>query len=239
MPSGRIHLQSSLILAASFSGAALILNDIRLLECAGGAMLGVILSPDLDVDKGNVSNFIIRKQLGNFAERSWRWFWKGYSESFKHRGFASHFPVFSTFVRLFYIYYLLVFIPHALFYIAFSPSWDFGYVLRWYAMYIFNPVVLYGLCSSDFIHWFLDFAITEIDKWRLKKDARPVKNGRTKKILTNLNSLKTDFTTLVNNAHQKPREKRLPLSINTELKTNCASLAENYWTTTSRDVKNA
>lgn len=156
MSTGRIHLQSSLILAASFSGAALILNDVRLLECAGGAVLGVFLSGDLDVDSGNISNFVIRKHLGVIAEKTWRGFWRGYSRSFKHRGFASHFPIFSTFVRLSYIYFWVILIPHILIYFSFFPAWSLMYVLSWYSILFLSPMLFYGLASSDLIHWALD-----------------------------------------------------------------------------------
>lgn len=156
MSTGRIHLQSSLILAASFSGAALILNDVRLLECAGGAFLGVILSPDLDVDSGSIGNFVIRKRLGVFAEKVWRGFWRGYSRSFKHRGFASHFPIFSTFVRVTYIYFWLIFVPHSLIKLLGFFQWELMYVLQWYGILFLSPMLFYGLASSDLIHYCLD-----------------------------------------------------------------------------------
>lgn len=156
MSTGRIHLQSSLILAASFGAAALILQDSRLLECAGGAVLGVILSPDLDVDSGSIGNFVIRKRLGVFAEKIWRGFWRGYSKSFKHRGFASHFPVFSTFVRLSYIYFWVILIPHILIYLSFFPAWSLMYVLSWYSILFLSPAFFSGLAGSDLIHYCLD-----------------------------------------------------------------------------------
>lgn len=156
MPSGKTHISASLILAASFGVAAMVSNEPHLLECAGGAMLGVLISPDLDVDKGNVSNFIIRKRMGNFAERAWRWFWKGYSSSFKHRGFASHFPIFSTFMRLSYVYFWVILIPHILIYFSFYPAWSLMYVLSWYSILFLSPAFFAGLAGSDLIHWMMD-----------------------------------------------------------------------------------
>lgn len=156
-----MHLKASLVLAASFSTAAMITQDVRLLECVGGALVGILVSPDLDVDKGNISNLIVRRKVGVFAEKLWRGFWRGYSGSFKHRGFASHFPIFSTFVRLSYAYYLTIFIPHILIYFLFSPQWSLMYVLTWYANIIFSPMFVYGLISSDTIHFFLDVLAKE------------------------------------------------------------------------------
>lgn len=156
MSDGKTHLRSSLILAASFGAVALILQDSRLLECAGGAALGVILSPDQDVDSGHIGNFVIRKHLGVFAEKIWRGFWRGYSRSFKHRGFASHFPIFSTFVRITYVYFWLIFVPHSLIKLLGFFQWELMYVLQWYGILFLSPMLFYGLASSDLIHYCLD-----------------------------------------------------------------------------------
>lgn len=166
MSSGITHLKSSLILAAALSSAAMLSQDVRLLECAGGAIVGIICSPDLDVDKGNISNWIVRKKVGRFAEKVWRGFWSNYSNSFKHRGFASHSPIFSTFVRLFYVYYLIVVLPHTLIYFLFSPAWSLMYVLSWFANIMFSPMFVYGLVGSDLIHWALDKITTEMKTWK-------------------------------------------------------------------------
>lgn len=156
MSDGHAHLKSSLILAASLSAAALVYQDPKILECAGGALFGIVCSPDLDVDKGFIANHIIRKRVGWFWERAWRWFWKGYSESFKHRGFASHFPIFSTFVRLAYIYFWLIFVPHSLIKLLGFFQWELMYVLNWYAILFLSPMFFIGLASSDLIHYVLD-----------------------------------------------------------------------------------
>lgn len=154
---GRVHLRASLILSAAFGLGALV--NLRLLECAAGSLAGVLLSPDLDVDAGNISNTIIKQRVGWFGERAWQQFWKGYSGSFKHGRFASHFPIFSTFIRLSYVYFWIVFLPHVIFAIIFPPAWDLDYVLMWYAR--ISPLFIYGLMSSDLIHYFLDILTTE------------------------------------------------------------------------------
>lgn len=162
MSTGRIHLQSSLILAASFSGAALVLGDARLLECAGGALVGIFITPDLDLNnEGIVQGKFIKKKLGQSFLRAWKYFWKGYSSSAKHGSWLSHSPIFSTFIRLSYAYYWVIFIPHVVFYALFFPNWSLPYVLSWYAMYLFAPFFIYGLVSSDVIHFFLDALTTK------------------------------------------------------------------------------
>lgn len=162
MSDGKIHLKSSLILAASLSTAALLTQDLRILECAGGALLGTLVSPDLDVDAGNLSNFLIRKRVGWFGEKLWRGFWRGYSQSFKHRGFASHFPIFSTFIRLSYIYFWLIFVPHSAVKLLGLFNWELTYVLSWYAILFLSPMFFIGLASSDLIHYVLDGVTKEL-----------------------------------------------------------------------------
>jgi uncharacterized metal-binding protein len=132
-----------------------------LFVCSGGALFGIICSPDADVDAGNISNTIIKQKAGWFGERLWRKFWSGYSGSFKHGRFASHFPIFGTFVRLAYIYFWLIFLPHALIKLLFSPHWELIYVLGWYAKIIFDTAFFVGLAGSDTIHYFLDILTTE------------------------------------------------------------------------------
>jgi uncharacterized metal-binding protein len=146
-----------LILAASTSACALLLQRVELLNMTAGALVGIVVSPDLDVDVGNVSGKILGKVLGNFwGVNLWRRFWKLYSTSFKHGRFASHFPVFSTIVRLWYIYFFVILIPHIVIYFLIRPSWDLMYVLTFYAMIFAEKYFLAGLIASDVIHYALD-----------------------------------------------------------------------------------
>lgn len=124
--------------------------------CAAGSLAGILISPDQDVDAGNISNKIVKKRVGWFGERLWRWFWRGYSSSFKHGQFASHFPIWSTFVRLSYIYFWLIFVPHFLIKLLGLFQWELIYVLRWYATIFFDLEFFIGLASSDLIHFVLD-----------------------------------------------------------------------------------
>jgi uncharacterized metal-binding protein len=156
MSSGVVHREASLILVVGFSLGALVSQDTRLFECAAGALAGIFIGPDLDVDAGNISHKIIRKRIGWFGDRLWRVFWRPYARSFKHGQFGSHFPVFSTFVRLAYIFFWAIFVPHALIFFLFRPGWDLIYVLSWFVNILFSPMLFYGLASSDTIHYFLD-----------------------------------------------------------------------------------
>lgn len=156
MSTGKTHLKASLILAAGFSIGALISRDVTLLQCVAGSLVGVLVTPDLDVDAKNISSTIIKRKAGNFVVALWDMFWYQYRKSFKHGSFGSHFPVYSTFVRLAYIYFWVIFVPHFLIWLLFDVYWSLPYVLFWYAREVVSFYFFYGICSSDIIHYFLD-----------------------------------------------------------------------------------
>lgn len=128
---------------------------------AAGALVGILVSPDLDVDAGNISNKIIKQRVGWFGEKLWRWFWSGYSGSFKHGQTASHLPIFSTFVRIAYVYFWLIFLPHFLIKLLGLFHWELMYVLQWYATIFFDVRFFAGLAGADFVHFGLDLMTKE------------------------------------------------------------------------------
>lgn len=156
MSSGRTHVKASVILSAGFLVGSLVQMDPTIVKCAAGSMIGVLITPDLDVDRTMVANKIIKTKLGQAPEWVWRKFWRAYATSCKHGQFMSHFPVFGTTVRLAYIYFLCILVPHALIYLALRPDWSLAYVLEWYAVRALDPMVVYGLMASDLIHYALD-----------------------------------------------------------------------------------
>ena len=163
MSNGVVHQKASVILAAGFSVGALVSQEPWMLECAVGALTGIFVSPDLDLSNGGiVGGKMIRRRVGWFGERVWRFFWRGYSSSLKHGTWASHAPIFSTIIRLAYMYYWIVFVPHLflklpnLLNLSPIPNWNLTYVLSWYANIFFSTMFVYGLVSSDVIHWTLD-----------------------------------------------------------------------------------
>ena len=163
MSKGVVHVKASLFLAAGFSIGALATQDAGMLECAAGAIVGTIVTPDWDVDKSFIGNAIVKKRLGWFAERVWNFVLTPYKKSFKHGQFASHFPIFSTFVRLFYIYFwifLFYLLTMAIAIIA-GDTFDLNYELIWWATFLLQPAPLIGLICSDIIHWALDILTTE------------------------------------------------------------------------------
>jgi uncharacterized metal-binding protein len=122
-----------------------------------GSLVGIFVTPDLDLSNaGIVQGALIRKRVGWFGERAWKWFWKGYSESCKHGQFMSHFPIFSTIVRLLYVYFWLIFLPDILILRLFVPNLNLIGDLVWWGTIIFEPGILLGLIASDTVHFGLD-----------------------------------------------------------------------------------
>ena len=151
-------------------------------EYATGALVGIMIGPDLDVDAKNISNQIIRDKIGgkpSARQRDKPWFvvrrgvawtvgkvwdglWYFYRRSLKHGSELSHFPVISTLFRLAYLFLILLVIPYATLAILFPGAWDIGSEIRWWLeMARQHHQVIIGLMGSDFIHWGLDILTTE------------------------------------------------------------------------------
>lgn len=149
MPSGQRHTIASITVAASSGAALFIYSPPAAFWCSFGALVGVMLSCDLDVDKGNISYHYMRKYAGMPAELLWRIVWKPYSLLARHRGFLSHAPIVSTAGRLLYLW--LWILPIWLYLKLPMPqfSWEAG----WW---------LLGLCLVDSVHFLLDFADSKL-----------------------------------------------------------------------------
>lgn len=162
MSDGRTHAIASVILSAGFGLGAAITGDATDLLYSAGSLIGVLVSPDCDVDNGFIADRIIRNRLGRIFEAAWDGLWYMYRRSLKHGGELSHFPVISTIGRIAYLYLLLVAVPHFAIYFSFHPGWDLWYVLRRYADLIVSGYkVVLGLAGSDFIHYALDVLTKE------------------------------------------------------------------------------
>lgn len=149
------------MLAGGFALGAVISWDISNVQLIIGPLIGVIITPDLDVDAGFSGDKYIRQRLGLIAEWLWKRIWHFYRRSLKHGGELSHFPLISTIGRLLYLFGMFIVLPHALYYWLFSPVWDLRYVLEWY----FNGIlgywkVIISLMGADTIHFFLDILTT-------------------------------------------------------------------------------
>lgn len=131
---------------------------------ASGALLGVLLTPDLDVDDGCISHYYIRKFFGKWVELWWFWLWHPYSLAFKHRSNWSHFPIFSTLFRLTYFCFPIIIYPILRrrlatvlqSQIAALPLLVTAAILL-YAAGVDVIFVILGLILSDTVHFIADF----------------------------------------------------------------------------------
>lgn len=156
MSSGVVHQRSSVILAGGFLIGGFLTGDPSAYAYAAGALTGVLLSPDLDVDKAFIGDKIILKRLGGFSHRVWRNCWHFYRKSIKHGSELSHFPVVSTLGRIFYLFLFCVIVPNII--LSFF-GWDFASETAWWFGKLCQSWrVVLGLMGSDFIHWVMDIA---------------------------------------------------------------------------------
>lgn len=135
--------------------------DYATIEYAIGALVGILLTPDLDVDNGYIGNQIIRDRVGWIADKIWDGLWYFYRKSIKHGSELSHLPILSTIGRLAYLYLFVLVIPYAIFELVFH-WWSMGSELYWWNHQLVEHYrIIIGLMGSDLIHWALDILTTE------------------------------------------------------------------------------
>ena len=108
MPSGKIHGAVTL----GLTGVSLVSCSVFSLpqEITFGVISGLLIHPDLDVDKGARHLHLIRKSLGSGIAVMFHAFWRPYALDQKHRGHdlmswqVSHFPILGTIDRVAHIF---------------------------------------------------------------------------------------------------------------------------------------
>lgn len=148
MPSGKVHTRVTAWLAVAMAAVSP--------EDAAGVLTGVLLSPDLDVDRGYYGLYIIRVLWGDAAERIWQAYWQPYAKLMPHRSILSHVPGLSTAVRLAYLAAPAVIILVALQAVGVTWLWDVVYSPHFWRF-------LRGLVIADTLHVVMDIAVTA---WR-------------------------------------------------------------------------
>lgn len=107
MPLGPAHTSATVVTSglACLAAAALIYQTQRVewLMLPVGAMAGLLLSPDLDINNGSISDYHARR-IGCLFAFVWYWYWRPYAWVMKHRG-VSHAPILGTAVRLVYCFW--------------------------------------------------------------------------------------------------------------------------------------
>lgn len=166
MSAGCVHSKASIILATGFIVGGLVFGDWRsAIEYGIGSLIGVFLSPDLDVDRTYIGNSILKKRVGTWAERGWSLLWYFYRGSIKHGSELSHLPILSTIVRFAYLYLFVIIFPYTIFELVAPGAWDVQTELSWWFTFLTSHYkLILGLMGSDLIHYVLDILTTEHSK---------------------------------------------------------------------------
>jgi uncharacterized metal-binding protein len=149
IPSGKVHSALTLSTASGVLAPHFIwMAGGNPFNYLAGCLIGIMVMPDMDVDRGNISDAYIRKVFPP-AQWLWRILWTPYSVTVPHRHFISHFPIVGTLLRIGYIFLIvniLIWII-GLFSdtVSFVWFWDWSFVL--------------GLCHVDAIHFLADKTI--------------------------------------------------------------------------------
>jgi uncharacterized metal-binding protein len=117
-----------------------------------GNLVGLLVTPDLDLNNDNYSHYIIRKAFYP-AYWIWRLFWKPYSLLISHRSPISHFPFVGTLFRIGYIFLLLNLFRWLFFLFGNIFNDTVSFVWFW------NWSLVLGLCHVDALHYFADITI--------------------------------------------------------------------------------
>lgn len=155
MPGGKVH---SAITLATLSG---VLSPWLVVNLGGneymyaaGVVTGLLVTPDLDIDKGNFSDTILRR-VSLPAQLFWRMAWTPYGKAIPHRSHLSHFPFLGTLLRLGYI--LLV--VNLINFLSFAIMQYFGIIDSVSIVWLWDWSFFFGLCHADICHWAADITI--------------------------------------------------------------------------------
>jgi len=146
MPSGRVHATTTLIASVGLlAGAPIYAGQLGAasLMLPAGCLSGLLLSPDLDVDRGNISFHYAEKfggMIGDLTRFAWRVFWYPYAKLVRHRSWISHGCLVSTALRVAYLMIgsLCIFVAY--------PAIISPWFLYWFL----------GLAVSDGLHIIMD-----------------------------------------------------------------------------------
>jgi len=156
MPDGNIHSMATILVAgaAGFGSFHLgILDQPHAMALAGGALAGLLLTPDLDVDTGSNSDDWARRVGGRLPGLLWWLAWRPYAALVPHRSPLSHFPMVGTVLRLGYLS-LVVYVIAWFLHLALPVQIPAITAIPWWF-----PAAFVGLAMADLGHWILDNTI--------------------------------------------------------------------------------
>jgi uncharacterized metal-binding protein len=148
MPSGKAHTALTLAALSGLVAPYAVVNlNGNIYSYVCGAIAGILITPDLDVDKGNIADTMIRR-VSRPAQWAWRVFWQPYGWLVPHRHFTSHFPILGTSLRIGYIFSII----NILLWVV--NIFDTESIVFWWDWSFF-----FGLCHVDAIHFLTDISI--------------------------------------------------------------------------------
>jgi uncharacterized metal-binding protein len=147
------------MLTAGFIAGGFVFQDASI-QYAIGSLIGVMVTPDCDVDAGTIHGKYLRQRIGRAAELFWDALWYFYRRSLKHGSELSHFPIISTLGCIVYLYFFLIALPILLvsLVIPLHVRSELAEASNW--IYQHWRIVV-GLMGADLIHWGLDILTTE------------------------------------------------------------------------------
>lgn len=128
-----------------------------LFKIAAVSTIGLLVSPDLDQETGNISYYYMR-QIG--LHRLWGWYWRPYT-TIPHRSWLSHAPLLGTLLRLLYIimpvWLFLFTAPSASRVLILQVIGAIVFMLGLHYLTFWDIIYIYvGLCIPDIAHFLLD-----------------------------------------------------------------------------------
>ena len=152
MPSGKVHSALTLATTSGVIAPYLIVQfNLNPWMYVAGCVTGLMVMPDMDVDRGNISDYFIRK-VSRPAQWIWRAFWMPYALMVPHRHFISHLPILGTLLRIGYVFLVLNFLN---LFIRLVLSLFDTVSLVW----LWDWSFFFGLCHVDTIHYLVDKTI--------------------------------------------------------------------------------
>lgn len=138
MAAGKTHTRTQVETAAIYAPIVFsiwAIYDFSIWAIWGGIILGIFITPDLDVDHGKVDGFHLIRGKSPVLAWLWRMYWFPYAKFFSH-GNSSHWLIIGTLIRFTYF-----FIP---FILLGCREWQI------------LAMVFVGLCIADFNHVIMD-----------------------------------------------------------------------------------
>ncbi len=157
MPSGKTHAKWSETLTLTWGisyGAMYVLGAPaaspeqglslgRAVAIGIGLVVGILITPDIDLLSITHEERRIQRHLGVVAKRLWMLIWRQYARGIRHRCPLSHAPIRSTLIRAAYLW----------------PAWALAWWLLPQSWWPLAGWLLVGWIIQDTLHWAMDLTM--------------------------------------------------------------------------------